>query len=130
MSKLIIRLVINAVALWVASYVVNQITPGGMYVTTQLTGLLIVALIFGLVNALIKPIVQLLTCPINFFTLGLFTLVINAVMLLLTSRLTALTAGGEQLAVAGFIPALLGGLVISIVSTFLSFFLADDARRR
>jgi putative membrane protein len=130
MSKLIIRLIINAVALWAASQVVNQVTPGGMYVTTQLPGILIVAFIFGLVNALIKPIVRLLTCPINFFTLGLFTLVINAGMLILTSRLTALAANGEQMAVAGFGPALLGGLVISIVSTFLSFFLADDDRRR
>lgn len=130
MSKLILRLIINAIALWVASYVVNQITPGGMYITPQWSGLLVVALIFGLVNALIKPIVKLLTCPINFFTLGLFTLVINAAMLLLTSRLTALATGGEQMAVAGFVPALLGGLVISIVSTFLSFFLADDDRRR
>jgi putative membrane protein len=130
MSKLIIRLIINAIALWVASYVVNQVRPGGMYVTTQLPGLLIVALIFGLVNALIKPIVRLLTCPINFFTLGLFTLVINAAMLILTGRLTAFVAGNEQMAVAGFVPALLGGLVISIVSTFLSFSLADDDRRR
>lgn len=130
MSKLIIRLIINAVALWVASQVVNRFMPGGMYITTQFPGILIVALIFGLVNALIKPIVQLLTCPINFFTLGLFTLVINAAMLILTSRLTAFAASGEQMAVAGFGPALLGGLVISIVSTFLSFFLADNDRHR
>jgi putative membrane protein len=130
MSKLLIRLIINAVALWVASQVVNQVWPGGMYVTTELPGLVIVALIFGLVNALIKPVVELLTCPINFFTLGLFTLVINAGMLLLTSRLTEYTSGGEDLAVTGFMPALLGGLVISIVSTLLSFLLADDKPRR
>lgn len=129
MSKLLIRLIINAVALWVASQVVNSVWPGGMYVTTELPGLVIVALIFGLVNALIKPIVELLTCPINFFTLGLFTLVINAAMLLLTSRLTEYARGGEEMAVAGFLPALLGGLVISLVSTILSFLLADEKRR-
>jgi putative membrane protein len=130
MSKLIIRLIINAVALWVASQVVNQVWPGGMYVTTELPGIVIVALIFGLVNALIKPIVELLTCPINFFTLGLFTLIINAGMLLLTNYLTEYVSTGEEMAVAGFMPALLGGLVISIVSTLLSFLITDDEKRR
>lgn len=130
MSKLLIRLIINAVALWVASQAVNQVWPGGMSVTTELPGIVIVALIFGLVNALIKPIVELLTCPINFFTLGLFTLVVNAGMLLLTNYLTDYIGSGEAMTVNGFVPALIGGLVISLVSTILSFLLADDEKRR
>ncbi len=76
---------------------------------------------FGLVNALIKPIVSILTCPINVLTLGLFTLVINALMLMLTGWLT-----GGRLGTEGFLPALLGGIVVSIVSLVLSMFLSDN----
>ncbi len=120
MGRLIIRLVINAVALWVASRVVP-----GIYVADNLSGLLIVALIFGVVNALIKPIIQFFTCPFYVLTLGLFTFLVNALLLMLTSYLS-----GERLGVAGFWSAFLGGIVISIVSTLLSVFLSDDNGRR
>jgi putative membrane protein len=120
MGRLIIRLVINAVALWVAS----RIVPG-IYVPDSLFGLLFVALIFGLVNALIKPIVQFFTCPFYVLTLGLFTFVVNALLLMLTSYLS-----GERLGIDGFWTAFLGGIVISIVSTLLSVFLSDDDTHR
>lgn len=114
MGQLIIRLVINAIALIAAAYIVP-----GMGITHDFVGLTIVAVIFGVVNAFIKPIVKILSCPLTILTLGLFTLVINALMLMLTEWLTS------GLSVDGFIPALLGGIVVSIVSTLLSMFLSD-----
>ncbi|MEZ4866188.1 MAG: phage holin family protein [Caldilineaceae bacterium] len=116
MSKLIVRLIINAVALWIAGQLV-----GGIYLTDNVVGLLIVAIIFGLINALIKPIVDFFTCPFYVITLGLFTFIVNALMLMLTGAVS-----GGRLVVGGFWPALLGGIIISVVSTLLSIFLSDD----
>lgn len=116
MINLLIRLVINAIALWVASYLVP-----GIMLTTDIGGILIVAVIFGLINALIKPIIGFFTCPFYVITLGLFTFIVNALLLLLTSAVS-----GERLIVDGFWTALLGGIVISIVSTLLSLFLSED----
>ncbi len=118
MVKLLLRVVINAVAIWVATYLVP-----GLTLTGSVLSWLVVAVIFGLVNALIRPIVKLLTLPINLVTLGLFSLVINALMLMLTGWLTeALVIEG---ALFGFIPALLGSIIISIVSTVLNWFIKD-----
>ena len=117
MTKLLIRVVINAVALYVAAAVLGE----NMYIPTDVVNLAIVAIVFGLVNAFIKPIVTILTCPLTIVTLGLFTIVINALMLMLTGWLT-----GGQLAVAGFGWALLGGLIVGIISTLLSMFLGDE----
>ncbi len=116
MSRLIIRLVINAVALWVAATYV-----AGISLTNDVTGLLIVALIFGLINALIKPIIGFFTCPVYVLTLGLFTFIVNALMLMLTGYLS-----DGRLQVESFWVALLGGIVISLVSTLLSLFLSDN----
>jgi putative membrane protein len=124
---MILRLVINAVALWAASLVVGMVIPEGMVVTTQLPGVIIVALIFGIVNLLIKPVVQLLSCPLTLLTLGLFTLVINAFMLWLTSNFVAMAGNSGWLQFPGGYGALLlAGLVVSIVSTMLSFLLGDS----
>jgi putative membrane protein len=113
--QLIIRIVINAVALWVADYFIDGIT------LSDSTGeLVLVAVVFGLVNAFIKPLVQILSCPLTILTLGLFTLVINALMLMLTGWLT-----GGGVAADSFLSALLGAIIISIVSTVLSWFLVD-----
>jgi len=112
--NLVIRLFINAVALWGAASVVS-----GIELSDDFWAVLIVALIFGVVNALIKPLVTLLTLPLLILTLGLLTLVINAGMLLLTAVLT------RHLSVDGFWAALLGGLVISAVSLLLSVFLKE-----
>lgn len=120
MSQLLIRLVINAAALWVAA----QVVPGvrlGEGPEVAVTSLLLVALIFGLVNALIKPIVKLVTCPAYILTLGLFTFIVNAAML----QLTAWISGGV-LSIDRFLDALLGGIVISVVSTLLSIFVSDE----
>lgn len=111
--RLVIRLLINAVAVWVASHIV----PGISHLD-QLSSLLLVALILGIVNALIKPLFEIITCPIEVLTLGLFTLIINALMLGLTAWIA------QQLNIPfridGFIAAFLGALVISVVSWILS----------
>lgn len=118
--KLILRVLINAVAIWLTSLLVpNFDFTGGVL------ELIIVAVIFGLVNALIRPIVKLLTLPINLLTLGLFTLVINALMLALTVWLSgalSLTGGFFNNLLTVFLAAIL----ISIVSTVLNWFLPDD----
>lgn len=115
---IIVRFVINVAALWVAQALVRG------FDIESAAALLVGALIFGGVNALIKPVVAFLSCPLTCLTLGLFTLVINALMLGITSAI----AGWLGLAfdVDGVIAALLGALVISLVSTALSLW-ADQA---
>jgi putative membrane protein len=90
----------------------------------SILNLIIVAVIFGLINAFIRPIVKLLTLPINVVTLGLFTLVINMLMLLLTVWLSdslSLTGGIFENLLVAFVAA----IIISVVSTILSWFLPD-----
>ena len=114
---LLLRLIINAVALLVTAWIVPGIYLGaaGPHPTQHdWVTLLIVALIFGLVNAVIRPIIFLLSLPLTIITLGLFTFVINAFMLLLTSWIAQ--GMGLGFRVDGFLPALLGALIISVVS--------------
>jgi putative membrane protein len=124
MIALLIRLVVNAVALWVTSFVVNFFIDGGMQLTANLPGLLVVALVFSVVNALVKPIISFLSCPITVLTLGLFTFVINALMLMLTSFLVGQVADQEWFAFGGpwdgFLAALLAGVIMSIVNGVLT----------
>jgi putative membrane protein len=112
--NLIIRLLINAAALWVASAIVSGISLDGSF-----WEILLVALIFGLVNTFIKPILKLLSLPVIMVTFGLFALVINAAMLALTAVVT------DYLSVANFWSALLGAIVISVVSAVLGVFVRD-----
>jgi putative membrane protein len=112
---ILLRLLINALALLVAAWLVPGIRLGaaGRHPT-----LLLVALIFGLVNAVIRPLVILLSLPLEIVTLGLFTFVINALMLLLTSWIAQ--GMGLGFRVDGFLAALLGALIVSVVSFALS----------
>jgi len=124
MSRFIARIIINGVALWVAS----QLVPALYFPETAnapVVNILIVALIFGLVNAIIKPILALATCPFYVVTLGLFTFIVNALMLMLTGWLA-----GSIFVVDGFWGAFWGSIVISIVSTVLSIFVQDDDKKR
>jgi putative membrane protein len=114
LQSLIIRIAVSALALWVAAEIIDGIT-----LEEGFAKILLVAVIFGVVNAVVKPIAQLLTLPAIILTVGLFTLVINAAMLLLTDWLTT------ALTVDDFGSALLGAIVISIVSWALSTFLPD-----
>lgn len=120
MTQFIIRLFVNAVALWVAEVIVPGIQFAGGETATFIN-VLIVALIFGLVNAVIKPVLALVTCPFYILTLGLFTFVVNALMLMLTSWLV-----GPRFVVEGFWAAFFGSIIISIVSTVLSAMLKED----
>lgn len=112
----VLQILVNAAALWVAT----QIVPG-LDFAGEWWKLLIVALAFSLVNSYVKPILRILTFPISMMTLGLFLLVINALMLLLLSAIsTELNLG---FTVADFWAALLGAIVVSIVGLLLSMFL-------
>jgi putative membrane protein len=118
---IVLRLVTNAVALLVTSWIVPGIhlgAAGPHPAEHDGITLLIVALIFGLANTIIRPIVFLLSLPLAIITLGLFIFVINALMLLLTSWIAQ--AMGLGFRVDGFLPALLGALIISVVSFLLS----------
>jgi putative membrane protein len=118
---LLLRLIVNAVALLITAWIVPGIHLGaaGPHPTKHdWTTLLIVALIFGAVNAVIRPILILLSLPLEIITLGLFTFVINAFMLLLTSWIAQ--GMGLGFRVDGFLTALIGALIISVVSFVLS----------
>jgi putative membrane protein len=109
----VVRLLVNAAALWVAT----EVVPGVSYVGGFLP-FVAVALIFGIINATLRPLTKLLTCPIILLTLGLFAFVVNGLMLWLTSAVADSLGLGFR--VNGFWPAFWGALVVSIVSTLLS----------
>ena len=113
--RLIIRLLINAAALWAAAQLVDGVSLEGSFIT-----ILFVALIFGVVNAIVRPILTIFSIPFIVISLGLFIFVINALMLMLTDAISG------ALLVDGFGAALWGSLVISIVSWFLGVFLNDE----
>jgi putative membrane protein len=115
----LVRWLVNAAALWVATAIV----PGVSYSGGPLP-LLGVALVFGVVNAVIRPVAKILTFPIIILTLGIFALVINGLMLMLTSALSS--ALGLGFHVRGFWAAFWGALVVSLVSTILSLFIRDS----
>ncbi len=121
--RFLIRWLINAAALWVAV----QIVPGVAY-RGDWTYLLLVALVFGLLNALLRPLLTVLTCPLLILTLGLFTFVINAIILLLTSAVARSLGVGFH--VDGFWAAFWGALVVSIVSVLLSLFVRETSETR
>ena len=113
-----VRLLVNAVALWAATALVSGVTFEGGWLP-----FLGVALVFGVVNTIIRPVLKLLTFPIIIVTLGIFALVINGLMLMLTSALSRTLGLGFH--VASFGAAFWGALVVSVVSTLLSIVVAD-----
>jgi putative membrane protein len=115
----LLRLIVNAAALWVAT----QVVPGVSYTGGPLP-FLVVALIFGVINATLRPLLKLLTCPLILLTLGLFALVVNALMLWLTSSLAGTFGLGFH--VSGFWAAFWGALVVSVISTLLSVAIRTD----
>jgi putative membrane protein len=139
MRPLAIRIVVNAVALWVAVRFVPNVTfpAARTFPAGDWWKLVVVALIFGLINAYLKPIVELLSLPARILTLGLFGLVINAVLLLLLALVSDTFSLGFKLATFpphlggdAFVAALLDAIVISIVSTVLAHFLPDQTSWR
>lgn len=119
--SIILRLLINAAALYVATRFVD-----GISFTGTPAALIGVALVFGIVNTLVKPIIQFFSFPFIIVTLGLFLLVINAVMLMVTSGLSR--SLGLGFSVRGFGAALIGSVVVSITSLVLGQFLASDKK--
>lgn len=119
--RFLMRIVVTAIALWAATRLVSGITFHGDWL-----GLAGVALVFGILNSFVRPVLSFLAFPLLIITLGLFTFVLNAVMLMLTSALSS--RFGFDFHVAGFWQAFWGAIVIGIVSFFLSMFLPDGER--
>lgn len=112
--QLLLRWILNAAALLLVAYLVPGVHVAGFYAA------LIAALVLGIVNALIRPLLILLTLPITILTLGLFTLVINAFLLWFVSTVV------KGFAIDGFVPALLGALVLWAMSVITNSLLQND----
>ena len=119
----LLRLVINALGLWLATRLVDGISFDG-----EIAFLFVVALVFGAVNTIVKPILMVLTFPFLIVTLGLFLLVLNAAMLWLTGAIS--DAAGLGFHVSSFKAAFIGGLVVSIVSFVLSLMVGGDSKKK
>ncbi len=120
--RFLLRLLATAAALWVAV----SLVPGIVYANGVL-GLLGVALVFGVVNAIIRPILRILTFPVVVLTLGLFIFVLNAFLLWLTAQLAQ--ALGIEFHVVGFWAAVVGAVIIAAVSTVLNLFVGSRPKR-
>jgi putative membrane protein len=118
---LLLRLLINAAALWCAAQFID-----GIRYTGSTTGLLGLSLVFGVVNAFIRPVLAFFSLPVLILTLGLFSLVLNAAMLLITSSVA--TKLNIPFHVDGFGAALLGALLVSLMSTVLGWILIPADR--
>lgn len=121
MRKFVIRVLINAVAIWVTAMLI----PNIHILNNDLVTLLTIGLIFGVVNSLLKPLLLLLTCPAVVLSLGLFVFVINGLMLLITDSL----AGDALVIDGGIFTAIMGGMVMAGASIALESVLKlDDAQ--
>ncbi len=120
--KLLIRWTISALSLFAAAWLVQgiQVDDGQGWIAYAA-----MAVILSLVNALIRPVLKLLTCPLILITLGLFTLIINAVTLLLASNI-AQNVFGVGFVVTGFWPAFWGAIIVSVVSVVLNALVRDE----
>ncbi len=121
MTRFILRWIINAVAIFLAIRFVPGIT-----LESGLLGVIWLALIFGLVNAFVRPLLKIMTCPLIILTLGLFTLLINTFLFWLTGQIGQFF--GIMITINGFWPAFLGALVVSIVSVILTLVLKDELK--
>lgn len=126
MTRFVLRWLINAVALYAAVALLNG---HGITVIdgTNWLSFIWLALIFGLLNAFLRPLLNILTCLFNILTLGLFTLIINTFLFWLTGIIGANFHIGFL--VDGFWPAFLGGLIVSIISMVLTMLLKDEMKR-
>ncbi|GAB3204838.1 phage holin family protein [Marinactinospora thermotolerans] len=124
--SVIIRIIVNAIALWAAVLLVDGVDIETTTTAGAIGVYLVVGVIFGLVNAVIKPIVKTVGCAFYVLTLGLIALVVNALLLLLTAWIAGLL--GVPFTVSGFWPAFFGAIIIAVVSWLLSLFVGgrDD----
>ncbi len=127
MVRLLVRWVISALAVFVAAWLLPGIEVAG----TAWVAYAVMAAVLGFVNAVIRPILKFLTCPLIILTLGLFTLVINGLTLWLSARLSTWLAAqmglGFGFYVRDFWSALLGALIVSVVTVILSAIVRDEA---
>lgn len=128
MRTLILRFLISAAAIAV---ITSGILPGITIVGNTVRTIAVVAVIFGLINAFVKPLLRFLTCPLIILTLGLFTFVLNAALLLLTASLSARLAeiADGVLVIDGFGWALVGAFVVSLITTILEGITGANGRR-
>ena len=127
MKGFLIKTVVNGIALWVAALAVQGISLGeeAPELSTRLLTILLVALVFGVINAVVKPIAKFLAFPAIVMTLGLFTLIVNAAMLWLTSWFSGQV--GLDFSVDNFFwTSVIGGIVITLVSMILNVLVPDD----
>ena len=125
MTKFILRWAVNAIALYLAVLIIP-----GIDLRSGLVSIIWLALIFGLVNALFRPLLKFLTCPLIMLTLGLFTLVINTFLFWLTSVIGQSFGFGLIISDPVWWNAFLGGLVVSIVSVLMTLILKDELKGR
>ncbi len=125
MTKFILRWAINAIALYLAVLLLP-----GIDLRSGLVSIIWLALIFGLINALFRPLINVLTCPLIILTLGLFTLVINTFLFWLTSIIGQSFGLGLIISEPVWWNAFLGGLVVSVVSVVLTMILKDEIKGR
>jgi len=123
-KKFILNLLVNAIALYAAVALISGIIPQ----SSNWFSFLWLALIFGLINAILKPILQVVGCPFIILTLGFGGLLINTLLFYLAGEIG--TRFGVGFTVAGFWPAFFGALVVSVVSFILGIFIKDDDRDR
>lgn len=124
MRSFVVKTLINAAAIWVAAWIVPGVGLTGDDTWHRILTVVLVALVFGVVNWLIKPVVKVLTLPLLVVTLGLVTFLVNALMLWLTSW--ASDRLGLDFQVEGFGAAVLGALIISVVAWGLHLAFGDD----
>jgi putative membrane protein len=124
----LVRVAVIALSLWVATLIVPGIDNTAGTTSTRIGTLVVVALIFGLVNATLKPLIKTVGCAFYLLTLGLIGLVVNALLFLLVGYL----AGGLGLpfSVGGFGAAFLGAIVVSVVGFLLHFLIPDSIDQR
>jgi putative membrane protein len=124
----VIRVAVVAVSLWVATLIVDGINYTASSTAGSIGTLVAVALIFGLVNAVLKPLIKVVGCPFYILTLGLFGLVVNALLFLLVG---AIADGiGLPFTVDGFWAAFLGAIVVSVVGFVLHILIPDRLDQR
>ena len=126
--RFLVRWAINAIALYAAIYLVNNTIGGIDLQNPNWTAFIWMALIFGLVNALLRPLISILTCPLIILTLGLFTLLINTFLFYVVGYIGTFFNVGYT--IDNFWSAFLGAIIVTVVSIILSAVLKDDAGER
>ncbi|WP_037080306.1 phage holin family protein [Pseudonocardia spinosispora] len=123
MLALVLKVVVNAIALWVCTLVIPGIAVGGSDQGTWIGTLVLVAVIFGLVNAVIKPVIKTIGCAFYLLTLGLIGLIVNALLFLLVGWIADQV--GLPFEVSGFVAAFFGAIVMAIVGFILHLVIPD-----